>query len=245
MIRKHTSVTVSPCRAQGPTVMGHIPQFSATVFPADSLPLLSIVSQFGLVLFMFVVGMELDLSVVRHKITASIVASLAGILVPFAATVPLAWLFFNSDYTGSMNRLAFYMFLAVIIGISALPVLARIISEYRMRTLPLGGTHSPASGGAAFCRSDGDRCCCVDDDDSVHPDGCDDRRYHRVAAARAGAGRGECGQLSHGAHQTSESELQEARLASDTSERRVVSCRQRISPSLGQRSERAAPTRLV
>ncbi len=81
----------------GPSLLGaYFPEFSAFLFPATSLGNLSVLSQVGLVLFMFVVGMELDLGVLRNKAHEAVVISHASIIFPFAMGVILAYFIFQS-----------------------------------------------------------------------------------------------------------------------------------------------------
>lgn len=68
----------------GPSVLGYFfPDVFQALFPPESLTNLELLSQVGLVLFMFVIGMELDFSVLKNKINETLVISHAGILVPF------------------------------------------------------------------------------------------------------------------------------------------------------------------
>ena len=84
----------------GPTVMGRIPGFTENIFPPESLPLLQICSQLGLLLFMFVVGLELDIALLRKKIKAAVVASVAGVCVPMLIAIPLMFLFYKPEFLG-------------------------------------------------------------------------------------------------------------------------------------------------
>ena len=76
----------------GPSVLGHLsPETFAFLFDPDSLVPLNIISQIGLVLFMFVIGMELDLGVIRRKASETLVISHASIIVPFLMGMGLAY----------------------------------------------------------------------------------------------------------------------------------------------------------
>jgi Kef-type K+ transport system membrane component KefB len=121
----------------GPSFFGWVaPSWYADLFPASSLPPLNALSQVGLILFMFLVGLRLNLSEVgafRH------VAGLAGLLsiaVPFSAGLALA---------GPLHALApqspmlpFSLFIAVSMSITAFPVLARILSDQGLNETRLG-----------------------------------------------------------------------------------------------------------
>jgi Kef-type K+ transport system membrane component KefB len=88
---------------------------------------------------MFLVGAELDLPQLRGRIRATALVALAGILVPFICAVPTVYLLASADLIPEdMSVSAMILYLGMILSISALPVLARIISEYRMQHTSLG-----------------------------------------------------------------------------------------------------------
>ncbi|KAI9028659.1 Sodium/hydrogen exchanger family-domain-containing protein [Hyaloraphidium curvatum] len=123
----------------GPTAMGAIPGFSATIFPPATVSnTLTGIANLGLVLFLFSVGCDLDFKHLKSLGVRSVVVSLGSIILPmglgFAVAVPL-WnnLMPPQDQTTSFGVFAF--FIAVAMSISALPVLARLLGE-----LGIGGT---------------------------------------------------------------------------------------------------------
>src|ERR1051326_7299140 len=76
----------------GPSVLGHFwPTVSNFIFRADSLPNLNFLSQLGLILFMFIIGLELDIHLLRNKAHTAVVVSHASIIIPFAMGVSLAY----------------------------------------------------------------------------------------------------------------------------------------------------------
>lgn len=76
----------------GPSLLGmYFPEFSAALFPVESLGNLKFLSQIGLILFMFVIGMELDLKVLKNKANEAVVISHASIIIPFALGIGLAF----------------------------------------------------------------------------------------------------------------------------------------------------------
>ncbi|MDO4707288.1 MAG: cation:proton antiporter [Porphyromonadaceae bacterium] len=123
----------------GPSLFGRVaPDLFARVFPAESLGNIEILSSFGLVLFMFVVGMELRLSDIKRRLRASLVISHAGIIIPFVLSLPLS-LYIYPDYVGSYTPfLPFALFVGIAMSITAFPVLARIIQENNMMRTSLG-----------------------------------------------------------------------------------------------------------
>lgn len=111
----------------GPSALGRIPGWQFALFPASSIQLLAIVSNLGLVLFMFVVGLELDVVLLRKSGRTSMISSVVGVIVPFIFGIPVAYALNTSEFH-STQLYVFYMFMSIIIGISALPVLARFVA---------------------------------------------------------------------------------------------------------------------
>src|SRR5690606_38473315 len=76
----------------GPSLLGlYFPEFSQSLFPAESLGNLQFLSQIGLILFMFVIGMELDINALKNKANDAVVISHASIIFPFALGSTLAY----------------------------------------------------------------------------------------------------------------------------------------------------------
>jgi len=76
----------------GPSLLGlYFPEFSIALFPIESLGNLQFLSQIGLILFMFVIGMELDLKVLKNRANEAVVISHASIVIPFALGIPAWW----------------------------------------------------------------------------------------------------------------------------------------------------------
>ncbi|SPO32746.1 related to KHA1 - Putative K+/H+ antiporter [Ustilago trichophora] len=123
----------------GPTAMGRIPGFTKHIFPPPSLPYLNLVSTLGLVLFLFLVGLEVDVRVIRRCAKESTVISLAGMVVPFgmgaAVSVGIYNSFINSDNVSFGH---FILFTGVAMAITAFPVLARILTETKLLYTKVG-----------------------------------------------------------------------------------------------------------
>lgn len=125
--------------ALGPSLLGAIfPEFSSTLFPENSLDNLSLLSQVGLILFMFMVGMELDLKMIRNKVKDAVVVSNAGILIPFTLGMGLAYFIYTRFAPEGVSFLSFGLFLGMAMSITAFPVLARIVQERGMHKTRLG-----------------------------------------------------------------------------------------------------------
>ena len=125
----------------GPSLLGRaLPNAEGFLFPASSMAALHLVSQLGVVLFMFVVGMELDLPGLRHRARATVIISNVGIVVPFCLGALLAVRLYEAYAPAGVSLATFALFCGVAMSITAFPVLARIISERGLSGTPLGTT---------------------------------------------------------------------------------------------------------
>lgn len=123
----------------GPSVLGlFFPDAFHFLFPASSLTNLELLSQVGLILFMFVIGMELDFSVLKNKINETLVISHAGILVPFFLGILSSYWVYEEYASSHTPFLPFALFIGISMSITAFPVLARIIQERNMTKTQLG-----------------------------------------------------------------------------------------------------------
>lgn len=123
----------------GPSVLGYFfPDVFQALFPPESLTNLELLSQVGLVLFMFVIGMELDFSVLKNKINETLVISHAGILVPFFLGIVASYWIYEEYAAAQTAFLPFALFIGISMSITAFPVLARIIQERNMTKTSLG-----------------------------------------------------------------------------------------------------------
>ena len=123
----------------GPSVLGYFfPDVFQALFPPESLTNLELLCQVGLVLFMFVIGMELDFSVLKNKINETLVISHAGILVPFFLGIVASYWIYEEYAAAQTAFLPFALFIGISMSITAFPVLARIIQERNMTKTSLG-----------------------------------------------------------------------------------------------------------
>ncbi len=114
----------------GPSVFGAIlPEVSSFLFPPESLHNIYFLSQIGLILFMFVIGMDLDLTMLRSKASDAMIISYASIIVPFAFGVILSYFLYPRFVSANIPFHSFALFICIAMSITAFPVLARIIQE--------------------------------------------------------------------------------------------------------------------
>ena len=131
------------------------------LLPSSVAPYLSIIAQLGVILFMFLVGLHLDLSQVRSKVHASVAISHASILLPFALGCVLALWLYPRLSTSDVPFTAFALFVGVSLSVTAFPVLARILTDRglqgtRMGTIAL--TCAAVDDVTAWCSVGGSDC---------------------------------------------------------------------------------------
>lgn len=141
--------------ALGPSLFGnYLPELSAAIFPVESLGNLQFLSQIGLILFMFVVGMELDLKVLQNKAKEAVIISHASIVIPFALGLVLAYFIFKQFAPDGVEFISFALFTGIAMSITAFPVLARIVQERSLSKTRLGSmviTCAAADDITAWC----------------------------------------------------------------------------------------------
>src|SRR4051812_48789302 len=124
----------------GPSLLGALPgDLDTKLFPPDVRPYLNVLAQLGLVLFMFLVGLEVDLSFIRGREKIAFSVSIASIVLPFSLGFMLAVpLHARHDVVlgEQVGFLPFALFLGVAMSITAFPVLARILAERNMHRIP-------------------------------------------------------------------------------------------------------------
>jgi len=123
----------------GPSLVGHyFPEFSSFIFPGESLINLQFLSQIGLAFFMFVVGMELDISKIRSRAGDALVVSHATITLNYFLGVVLAYYLYENFAGKDTSFISFALFMGIAMSITAFPVLARILQEKGLTKTPLG-----------------------------------------------------------------------------------------------------------
>jgi Kef-type K+ transport system membrane component KefB/nucleotide-binding universal stress UspA family protein len=123
----------------GPSLFGLVaPHAMAAIFPLASMGLLSLLSQVGLILFMFLIGLELDPKLLRGRGHTSVVISQAGIFVPSLLGLVLGLYLHRRVAPPGVPYSSFVLFLAVSMSVTAFPVLARILTERRLLKSKVG-----------------------------------------------------------------------------------------------------------
>ncbi|MEV7727438.1 cation:proton antiporter [Streptomyces sp. NPDC087917] len=123
----------------GPSALGRAwPEGQAWLLPGDVLPRLGTLGDLGLILFMFLVGLELELGLLRGLGRTVLVVSQAGVWLPLACGGLLALGMYGTFAPEGVGRAEFVLFVAVALSVTAFPVLARILTEEGLHGSPVG-----------------------------------------------------------------------------------------------------------
>lgn len=123
----------------GPSVLGTLlPEVSAFLFPPSTLMNLQFLSQIGLMLFMFIIGMELDITVLRRRLSEAVLLSHSSIALSFFLGVGFSYFIYAGFAPQGVTFTAFALFVGIAMSIMAFPVLARILQERNLTRTPLG-----------------------------------------------------------------------------------------------------------
>ena len=123
----------------GPSFLGQVwPAASQFILPKHVAPLIEAIAQVGVILFMFLVGVELDPEHIRRRGRAALAISHASIVVPFTLGAVLALYLYPRLGTADVPFTAFALFVGISMSVTAFPVLARILRERGLDKSPLG-----------------------------------------------------------------------------------------------------------
>ncbi|MCI0461435.1 MAG: cation:proton antiporter, partial [Gemmataceae bacterium] len=123
----------------GPSLLGQIaPDVADFLLPARVAPVLGVIAQLGVILYMFLVGLELNAELLRRQARTAVAISHASIVVPFVLGAGLALVLYPRLATQDVPFTSFALFLGVALAITAFPVLARILSDRRLARTELG-----------------------------------------------------------------------------------------------------------
>ncbi|WVZ98985.1 hypothetical protein U9M48_044352 [Paspalum notatum var. saurae] len=121
----------------GPSVMGQMDVWATTVFPVRSLLTLETVAHVGLLYFLFLVGLEMDVNVIRRSGKKALIIAVAGMALPFCIGTATSFIF-RHQVSKNVHQASFLLFLGVALSVTAFPVLARILAEIKLLNSDLG-----------------------------------------------------------------------------------------------------------
>jgi len=123
----------------GPSFLGWLaPGIASQVLPVNAAPYLAVIAQVGVVLYMFLVGLDLDTDLLQKRTQSAIAISHASIVVPFLLGATFALWLYPLYSTGVFSFTTFALFIGVAMSITAFPVLARILTDRGMQKTRLG-----------------------------------------------------------------------------------------------------------
>src|SRR5215510_13089793 len=123
----------------GPSFLGHLaPEVSTYILPAAVAPFLGVIAQLGVILYMFIVGLELNVGLLRERAHATIAISHASIIAPFLLGSLLAISLYPRLSSSDVQFTNFALFLGVAMSVTAFPVLARILTDQQMSKTDIG-----------------------------------------------------------------------------------------------------------
>lgn len=123
----------------GPSLFGLVaPDLAVSLFPPETIPFLNVLSQVGLIFFMFLIGLELNPKYLSGQLEVAVLTSHVSILVPFSLGTLLAVILYPLVSNASVSFTAFALFLGAAMSITAFPVLVRIITENNLQGTRLG-----------------------------------------------------------------------------------------------------------
>ncbi|KAI4330118.1 hypothetical protein MLD38_028424 [Melastoma candidum] len=120
----------------GPSVLGRYQMVSNYIFPLRSVMVLETMANVGLLYFLFLVGVEMDISVIRRTGKKSLAIAVSGMILPFLVGLVFAFLTHHKD--NAMSQGTYILFLGVALSVTAFPVLARILAELKLLNTEIG-----------------------------------------------------------------------------------------------------------
>ncbi len=123
----------------GPSLLGrYMPELQATLLPHESIPFVGIIAQLGVIFYMFLIGLEFDLKVLKRSGHATLAISHASIMIPFTLGGLLALKLYPEFRAPGVSFINFALFLGVSMSVTAFPVLARILSDKKVTRTRMG-----------------------------------------------------------------------------------------------------------
>lgn len=139
----------------GPSLLGRVaPDVAAVLLPTSAAPFLGVMSQLGVILYMFLIGLEFDLKQLSSRAATTAAIAISSIAVPFGLGLILAGPLYGELAPSGVGFTPFALFLGVSVSVTAFPVMARILGDQGLQRTPLGIvalTCAAINDAAAWC----------------------------------------------------------------------------------------------
>ncbi|XP_058778341.1 cation/H(+) antiporter 15-like isoform X2 [Vicia villosa] len=120
----------------GPSVLGRNETFANIVFPLKSAMVLETLANIGLIYFLFLIGLEMDVSIVKHTGRKAVSLAIAGMILPSIVGVGISFVLKERDE--SVNEVSYVLYLGIVLSVTSFPVLARILTQLKLINTELG-----------------------------------------------------------------------------------------------------------
>ncbi|RDX76324.1 Cation/H(+) antiporter 15, partial [Mucuna pruriens] len=120
----------------GPSVIGRNQNFSNTIFPLKSVMVIETMANVGLIYFLFLVGLEMDISIIKRTGKKTVSIALAGMVLPFLVGFCISFLI--DDKGKNVSEGSYGLYLGIALSVTAFPVLARMLAELKLINTELG-----------------------------------------------------------------------------------------------------------
>ena len=120
----------------GPSVLGRDERFANTIFPLKSAMVLETMANMGLIYFLFIVGLEMDVSMVKLNGRKAATLAVAGMILPFIVGVGVSFALDNPN--DNISEASYILYLGIVLSVTAFPVLARMLADLKLINTELG-----------------------------------------------------------------------------------------------------------
>ncbi|EPS60468.1 hypothetical protein M569_14334 [Genlisea aurea] len=120
----------------GPSVLGRSAKFADTIFPLRSVVVLETMANLGLLYYLFLIGLEMDVAVVKRTGRKAVLIAISGMFLPFLIGVSFAFMLHSS--TEYVKLGTFILFLGMVLAVTAFPVLARVLADLKLINTEIG-----------------------------------------------------------------------------------------------------------
>ncbi|KAI7980491.1 Cation/H(+) antiporter 15, partial [Camellia lanceoleosa] len=122
----------------GPSILGQSEEFAKAVFPLRSVMVLETMANVGLLYFLFLIGVEMDLAVIHRTGRKALAIATGGITLPFIIGISFSFILQQKSHTSTKNQATVILFLGVALSVTAFPVLSRILAELKLLSSNIG-----------------------------------------------------------------------------------------------------------